>query len=185
MIILFALGFGVGYGGDRLRQYDQMPLVQRDLQSDTRFVLGGRAVREPTPEPSGMIKYDGGYMTFLYPAKARKYPLKKATDKILERADFEITSPRLSIVAVASEATERLVGEVSGVMARRSQPDKYKEDQVMVGVEKNPVFTTLDGREKVVFVIYNGRLYTLSVYGPDPAEVKAMWQKIIPTFHFI
>ena len=181
----FILGFGAGWLGFLFWQYANTPIPVRNQEEDARAVLGGRTLRNPTNVPIGMLKFDGGYMTFMYPAKATKYPLKKADKTILERADYEVENPRLSIVAVAMQISEKRLDDVSGVTFRRSQKDKYREDQVIVGVEKNPVFTTLDGREKIVFVMYHDRLYTLAVYGPDAKEVKAMWLKILPTFHFI
>jgi hypothetical protein len=121
----------------------------------------------------------------MYPAGAEKYPLKKADDSILERIDLEIRQPRLTIVAVAIAATEKSLDEVSGVKMRRLQKDVYREDQVIVGVEKNPVFSKLDGKEKTVFVLYHGRLYTLSVTGNAANEVAALWARLLPTFHFL
>jgi len=185
LVVFVGLGFGAGVLGFRFLQYAKAPAEARNRDEDTKVVLEGRQMRNPTDEPEGMLKYRGQYMTFMYPATASKYPLKKANESILEQIDFEIDNPRLSIVVAASQAIERDLNEVSGVTLRRSQKDKYREDQVVVGVEKNPVFSTLDNREKTVFVMYNHRLYTLSVYGPDAEEVKALWQKILPTFHFI
>jgi len=185
ILIFFILGFGVGILGYKFRQYAMAPIPEGNKDEEISAVLGGRMLRNPTDEPSGMIKYQGQYMIFQYPAKAKKYPLSKADATILERADFEINDPRLSIVATASQIQEKRLDEVPGVTSRRSQKDKYSEAEVVVGVEKNPVFTTSDGREKIVFVMYNGHLYTLAVYGPDPEAVKGMWLKILPTFHFI
>jgi hypothetical protein len=184
-VLGFVIGLGLAYGGVKFLEYADSPAFPRSKDEDLRQVLGGRSPRNPTDVPEGEIKYRGQYMTFMYPAGAEKYPLKKADDSILERIDLEIRQPRLTIVAVAIAATEKSLDEVSGVKMRRLQKDVYREDQVIVGVEKNPVFSKLDGKEKTVFVLYHGRLYTLSVTGNAANEVAALWARLLPTFHFL
>lgn len=179
------LGLGIAYGGVKFRNYVNTPSAPRSAEEDFRQVLGGRAPRNPTAVPEGDIEYRGQYMTFVYPARAEKYPLKKADKAVLERIDLEIKNPRLTMVAVAIATKEKTLDEVSGVRMRRAQTDVYREDQVMVGVEKNPVFTRLDGKEKTVFVIYHDRLYTLSLTGDDAGELARLWAKVLPTWHFL
>ncbi len=181
----FVLGLGLAYTGVKFWDYANLPFMPRSAGEDLRQVLGGRAPRNPTASPEGDIKYSGQYITFMYPATAKKYPLKKADDSILERIDLEIDSPRLTIVAVAIDTKERTLDEVPGVRMRRTQTDVYRENQTIVGVEKNPVFSRLDGKEKTVFVIYHDRLYTLSVTGNDKNAVAELWAKMLPTFHFL
>jgi hypothetical protein len=181
----FLLGLGLAFAGFRFIRYVHERPAPRSTADDLRFVLGGRAPRDPTQAPEGKIKYSGQYMTFMYPATAEIYPIRKADASILERIDLEIKQPRLTIVAVASKPTERTLDEVPGVRMRRTQTDIYREDQVVVGVEKNPVFTKLDGKEKTVFVIYHGRLYTLSLTGNAANEVADLWAQLLPTFHFL
>jgi hypothetical protein len=184
-VLGFLLGLGIAYAGVRFRDYVNTPFAARSKDSDFRQVLGGAAPRNPTSVPEGDIKYRGQYITFEYPARATKYPLSKADDSVLERIDLEVQNPRLTIVAVAIDTLEKSLDEVPGVRMRRTQTDVYGENQVIVGVEKNPVFTRLDGKEKTVFVIYHGRLYTLSISGNDAGEVAKLWSRMLPTFHFL
>jgi hypothetical protein len=184
-VLGFLLGLMIFYAGIKFWSYVNTPFVSRSKDSDFRQVLGGVAPRNPTDVPKGDIKYRGQYITFMYPARAEIYPLKKADDSVLERIDLELQDPRLSIVAVAINTMEKSLDEVPGVRLRRSQTDIYTESQVIVGVEKNPVFTKLDGKEKTVFVIYHDRLYTLSVTGDDARGVADLWSKVLPTFHFL
>ena len=181
----FVLGLGIAYAGVKFWDYANLPFMPRSAGEDLRRVLGGRAPRNPTAAPEGEIKYSGQYLTFMYPARAKKYPLKKSDDSILESIDLEIESPRLTITAAAIAIKEKTLDEVSGVRMRRTQTDIYREDQVIVGVEKNPVFSRLDGKEKTVFVIYHDRLYTLSMTGNDANGVAGLWVKMLPTFHFL
>jgi hypothetical protein len=181
----FLLGLGIAYAGIKFFDYANLPFMPRSAEEDLRQVLGGRAPRNPTAAPEGDIKYSGQYMTFMYPARAEKHPLKKIDDSILEMIDLEIDSPRLTITATAIAIKEKTLDEVSGVRMRRSQTDVYRENQTIVGVEKNPVFSRLDGKEKTVFVIFHDRLYTLSVTGNDGNAVAELWAKMLPTFHFL
>lgn len=181
----FLLGLFLSYTGIKFRDYLNLPFVPRSKDNDFRLVLGGVALRNPTGVPEGDIKYRGQYITFVYPARAKKYPLKKADDSVLERIDLELENPRLTIVAVAIDTMEKKLDEVPGVRLRRTQRDVYRENQVIVGVEKNPVFTRLDGKEKTVFAIYHNRLYTLSISGDDAGQLAKLWSEMLPTFHFL
>jgi hypothetical protein len=182
--ILILLGL-LGYGGYLFWNYANTPMTPRSQEDDLRRVLDGRAIRvAPTALP-GDKKYDGQYMTFEYPGNGYILPRKNNVPAILEHIDVEIKEPRLSIVAAAMASSEKTLEEVPGVNMRRQQKEVYREDQVIVGPEKTSVFSRLDGTEKTVFVFYNGRLFTLSVTGSNVEELKNLWSRLLPTFHFL
>jgi hypothetical protein len=184
---VIGLTFGLlgSYAGIKFLTYASTPFFPRSREEDFRQVLGGKAPRNPTAAPEGENKYRGQFMTFKYPATARFHEIKGTAPGMLERVDLEIDIPRLSITAAAVETKEKVLKDVPGVKMRRQQTDLYSEHQTIVGVEKNPIFTKTDGKEKTVFVIYHERLYTLSVTGNDPEAVARLWAEILPTFHFL
>lgn len=179
------LGLGASWAGYKFLAYARTPFVPRDKQGDLQQVLGREIRNTPTQTPRGETKYRGRYMTFNYPARAWVHEIKQDVPGMLERVNMEVDIPRLSIVAAAIETKEKKLEDVPGVKMRRQQPEIYSERQVIVGVEKNPVFSKLDGTEKTVFVIYHERLYTLSVTGIEADAVEQLWGEILPTFHFL
>ena len=179
------LGLSGSWAGLKFYVYANTPFSPRDRQEDIKQVLGREIRNTPTETPLGETKFRGRYLTFMYPARARFHEIKGEAPGVLERVDLEIDIPRLSITAATIETKEKKLDDVPGVKMRRQQTDVYSEHQTVVGVEKNPIFTKKDGKEKTVFVIYHERLYTLSVTGNDSKAVSELWAEIIPTFHFL
>jgi hypothetical protein len=185
VVVWVILMAGVGYGAYRFWVYANTPAADRSRETDMRQVLGGRAPRATPEEPQADLKYQGRYFSFMYPARATKLVQNTDLPAILERIDLEIKEPRLSIIVAAINSSEKSLDDVPGVNLRRQQKDVYEEAAVTVGYGRNPVFSRIDGTEKTLFIIREGRLYTLSVTGNNSTELKNLWDKILPTFHFL
>lgn len=184
-VFILLLLLGLGYGGYRLWQYDQIQFDPRSKQDDMRVVLGGRDARNPTGVPTGETKYQGNYITFTYPAKAIVMPGQKPDGSILDRVSLMFRDPRLDVVVVAMKSEEKTLDEVPAVTMRRGQRDVYDEKRIQIGQEFGLKYSRLDGTEKVLFLLHDGRLYTLSIVGNNVQELDKLWNVMLPDFHFL
>lgn len=169
------------------------PLSQKEKEQALTNILGRPVVLKEKSVPTGDVKYQGKYMSFLYPAAAEKFiPSFNGTpipSKNLEDFNFSLgKDPRIDMTTTVSKASsvETGVADDPGVRLRQSQKDTYKQTEVIADNQHGLSFEKNDQViEKTAFFFVNNKIYAFSVSGSDQKNVTALYNKIILSLKFL
>jgi hypothetical protein len=114
--------------------------------------------------------YSGEYFSLEYPTTAKPFESTKLSDmnpEVVEYFSFDGFSPRVVFSATVIEPNDQKLtnlDEVSGVMMRRNDEEKYSVEEISMDGNRGEVFTkSTEGFEKTAFIVREGRLYTFSM----------------------
>ena len=189
-LVLLVLGFIIAFF---VLNRSASSLTESEKQQALTNILGRPVVLKEKSVPTGDIKYQGKYISFLYPAAGEISIPKLNGTPILSRnlEDFYFSlgqDPRIdgtTTVAMASSVETRISDDPS-VRLRQSQKDLYKQTEVTVDNQHGLSFEKNDqGIEKTAFFFVSNKIYTFSVSGSDQKKVTELYNKIIPSLKFL
>ncbi|HSW97616.1 MAG TPA: hypothetical protein VLF89_07365 [Candidatus Saccharimonadales bacterium] len=146
-------------------------------------LLGREPILTEKIRRSTLVQYRGNYLSFMYPDAAKKYPSEKVDNiTVLENFQFQETGdPRYHFVTQVETYSNAPLqyDDIAGVHLRRLQNNIYVEDSVSSPAGSWVTFVKKDDMfEKTGFLVVNGKLYTFSITGSDPA-IEKIFDKVI------
>lgn len=152
----------------------------------------GRKPNLTDDTPKGDTTYQGKYISFMYPARAKIYtyvdPNFAQNESLLETFSFDIDNPRLIFNFSIVENTGNLpnVSEISGVKLRQDKTRGYKQSEVAAD-GYNGLFFEKDGSksEKTGFFLVNNKIYSFSIQSSDSKAVNELFNKIVSSVKFL
>ena len=149
-------------------------------------LLGRASILTQPLRPTGWKTYNGTYFSLEYPAAANIYTADQPTPNnatILEKLHFQEINSYNCIIEVAHAGSNNTYDDVSGVTFRRLKKDQYQEkDFQLLGTSAVSFTNTIEGYEETVFLLKDGKLFTLSFTSPDESS-KGLFNHILSSLH--
>lgn len=156
-------------GGGYFWRLKSVPLTTEGEAEKLASKSLGRHLKDG-PEKYSDGVYNGEYFSLKYPTTAKPFESAKLLDmnpEVVEYFSFDGFSPRVvfsATVIVPSNQKLTNLDEVSGVMMRRNDEEKYSKGVIDIEGNRGEVFTkSLEGFEKTAFIVRDGKLYTFSM----------------------
>lgn len=185
LIILFVSMSFIFY----LKKTYSPPVSEKEKQEKLAKILGRNPVLSEKEIAKGNVVYNGKYMNFLYPARAKIYTYRDRdyadSKENLESFSFDIENPRIVFTAqVASNSSNlTLLTDIPGVRVREMRSD-YKKEEISKGSNNGLVFVNHDTPEKTAFFIINKRIYSFAVTGNNFSEVQNVFSTVSENLEF-
>lgn len=153
-------------------------------------LLGRKAQLEADNVPTGDTQYKGKYISFKYPARALEYTFREnstsSESASLEDFSFDLSDPK-AVFNMKVVANSRLtdIADYPAVRLREQRGYEYEKSSVMAGSTQGLVFFKKGmSAEKSGFFLKDGRIYTISVTGPNEESVGELFDSILKTVSF-
>ncbi len=158
-------------------------LSDEQKKKATEKILG-RAVREEKTTALGT--HDGPYFSFSYPAwvqvDTRDDEKVKKNPSILELFELRDPETHLFIVVQATRASISRLSDESSVRLRLDRTDVYKQSTVTISGHEGLLFEkTTDGAEKSIFILSDGKLYTIATSALSMVRIDEVLPQIVKT----
>jgi hypothetical protein len=158
-------------------------LNEEQKKKATEKILG-RAVREEKTTALGT--HDGQYFSFSYPAwvrvDTRDAETVKKNPAVLELFELRDPETHLFIVVQATRAGISRLSDESSVRLRLDRTDVYKQSTVTISGHEGFLFEkTTDGAEKSVFILADGKLYTIAASALSMVRIDEVLPQIVKT----
>lgn len=150
----------------------------------------GRSLRVETEQAVGDNEYKTDSAYFRYPIALLTH---EKSDEVLiktqnEIENFEVrkSNPSVSLVfQIFRSSSIANLDEVTGVVFRRSDKDKYLESHEKIDGERMLVFRNGgNGMEIVGFSLHKNKIFSFAVTGSDKDEVEKIFEELVSSFQF-
>ncbi|TXH00756.1 MAG: hypothetical protein E6P95_03090 [Candidatus Moraniibacteriota bacterium] len=163
-------------------------LSDEEKKKAIESIMGRKAVLTDTT-PKGEKVFDGHDITFSYPAKAVVYTFReknvKPEDNPNDDFSFDVKSPKLVFNLTSVPNTEMSLSELPAVRLREQRGNEYeKSTPTMDSAKGVAYFKSGRDSEKSGFFIANTKVFTISVTGSDPSEVKSLFDSVVASAKF-
>lgn len=165
------------------------PISQKEKDEKLAQILGRSPILSEKEAVQGNTVYDGKYMGFSYPARAKIYNYRDKeyvnSKENLESFSFDIENPRIVFTAqvLQNSSNIALLADIPGVRLRENRAD-YKKEEIVKGDNKSVVFTNEANPEKTAFLIVNKRVYSFAVTGNNFEEVQNVFTTVWESLKF-
>lgn len=163
-------------------------LSDEEKKKAIESIMGRKAVMTDTT-PKGDTVFDGHDIMFSYPAKAVVYAFRekkiKPEDNPNDDFSFDIKSPKLVFNLTSVPNTDMMLTDLPAVRLREQRGYEYEKSAPTMDSAKGVAYFK-SGRdsEKSGFFIANAKLFTISVTGSDPSEVKNLFDSVVASAKF-
>jgi hypothetical protein len=183
LIVLGGTGFVISS-----KSPDKLSTEEKDEKVSE--ILGRKANLDPK-YVKGSTKYEGKYISFSYPAKAKlyKYDEREEGEKT-EVFSFDIESPRLILnySAEPNRSDLKSLDDVPSVRLRKDVTRGYTESKIelqgLTGYAFSKEATSSERAEKTGFILKETVLHTVSVQGNNLDDVNVLFEEIIKSAEF-
>lgn len=163
-------------------------LTDEEKKKAIESIMGRKAVMTDTT-PKGDAVFDGHDITFSYPAKAVVYTFRekkmKPEDNPNDDFSFDIKSPKLVFNLTSVPNTDMMLTDLPAVRLREQRGYEYEKSTPIMDSSKGVAyFKSSRDSEKSGFFIANAKVFTISVTGSDPSEVKNLFDSVVASAKF-
>lgn len=190
LVFLFLLGGVVAFYF--LSQPPKETLSEEFKNEAATRILGRKAQLDEDNTPTGDTEFKGKFISFSYPAKALVYEYKdpsfKSNDTRLEDFSFDIKEPRLvfNLQVLQNSGSIASIDDYPPARMRSNPSSGYIQRSIESsdGVPGSAYSLRSSASEESGFFLKDNRIYSLSVTGSNPEEIKKLFDSIVKTVSF-
>lgn len=164
-----------------------------DLEKEQAMAkILGRKPQDDSQVPLGDTVYNGKYISFKYPLKAKIYTQKVNSTPLpalgIEYFSFDLENPRMIFSMDVIDVVQSVdpLGDYPSVKLRELQNNSYVKKDVFADDIRGVLYDKYSNSfEKTAFFYFNGNIFAISVQGNDKKAVEALFDKVINSTKFL
>ncbi|MDE2025399.1 MAG: hypothetical protein KGJ07_02820 [Patescibacteria group bacterium] len=191
-VIIFAIMLVIGGVGVWIylnSQTSGSPISQEEKIKALTKLLGRTPILDEKKTSTAWISHENSYVSFLYPEVAKVYAqdnqIAMQQNEVLDSFHFGLDTPKLYVtVQVLSRLQESNLSDEPSVLMRQQQQSGYLQSVMSLDSYTARVFAkeAQDTTEKSVFLLTNGRVYSIVVTGGNMDDVSTFFDKFTASF---